>query len=175
VLDRAGTGNNGSTCNAKITIASNPVMRKSPFAGMLFNGLGRPIKLDGYCSTLPASMGGNKTPIIDESELYDNEPGWVQDYHAGLLRGNPPLGFQQAPSRLRRLTVEEAALLQTFPISYKFQGSQCSKFKQIGNAVPCNLGLQLAAMFQNILKQSDKDINIPFMKSRQLSLFGVDL
>ena len=48
-------------------------MRKSPYAGMLFNGLGRPIKIDGYSATLPASMGGNKTPIIDEESPLSKE------------------------------------------------------------------------------------------------------
>lgn len=72
VLDKAGTGNNASVCNAKITLASNPILRKSPYAGMLFNGLGRPTKIDGYSATLPASMGGNKTPIIDENELFES-------------------------------------------------------------------------------------------------------
>ena len=171
-LDRAGTGNNSSTCKAKITLTPNPVMRKSPFAGMLFNGLGRPVKLDGYCATLPASMGGNKTPIIDERELYDNEPGWVQQYHAGLLIGKKPLEFQEAPSMLRRLTVEEAAILQTFPPSYRFQGSQSSKFKQIGNAVPCNLGSQVASMLKAALGKHDNDIQIIDTKPIQPELFG---
>lgn len=152
VLDKAGTGNNTSICNAKITLTSNPVMRKSPFAGMLFNGAGRPVKLDGYCATLPASMGGNKTPIIDELELYENSVGWVQNYHQGLLNGETPLTYQNAPARLRRLTVEEASLLQTFPLDYNFCGSQSSKFKQIGNAVPCNLAYNVARMIKDIIE-----------------------
>ena len=81
VLDRAGTGNNSSVCRAKITLAEKPVLRKSPYAGMLFNGLGRPTKIDGYSATLPASMGGNKTPIVDERELYDGEKPWIEGYH----------------------------------------------------------------------------------------------
>lgn len=151
VLDRAGSGNNNSLCKAKITLTSNPVMRKSPFAGMLFNGLGRPVKIDGYCATLPASMGGNKTPIIDEEELYDNRDGWVQKYHSALMAGGDPLTFQEAPKRLRRLTVEEASVLQTFPLNYEFCGSQSSRFKQIGNAVPCNLGYSIARMMMECL------------------------
>ena len=151
ILNKAGTGNNQSICKAKITLTPNPVMRKSPFAGMLFNGLGRPVKIDGYCATLPASMGGNKTPIIDEEELYGNKPGWVQKYHEGLLKGESPMEYQIAPQRLRRLTVEEAAILQTFPLDYNFCGSQSSKFKQIGNAVPCNLGYNVARMMSDCL------------------------
>lgn len=146
VLDRVGIGNNTSICKAKITLTPNPILRKSPFAGMLFNGLGRPIKIDGYCSTLPASMGGNKTPIIDNDVLYNNKVGWIEQYHASILAGKKPMNYQDAPARLRRLTVEEAAVLQTFPLNYNFHGSQSSKFKQIGNAVPCNLSYSIAKM-----------------------------
>jgi len=173
VLDRAGTGNNSSTCKAKITLAPKPIMRKSPFAGMLFNGLGRPVKLDGYCSTLPASMGGNKTPIIDENELYANAPGWVQQYHNGLLSGNSPSEFMETPAFLRRLTVEEAAILQTFPHDHIFQGSQSSKFKQIGNAVPPNLGRQVAAMLKKYLLAEKNEQNIIYFTLTQKKLFEV--
>ncbi len=170
-LDRAGTGNNVSLCKAKITLTPKPVLRKSPFAGMLFNGLGRPIRLDGYCSTLPASMGGNKTPIIDEEELYSNAPGWVQEYHASIMSGNPPPSFKEAPSRLRRLTVEEAALLQTFSREYVFVGSQTSKYKQIGNAVPCELAHQVGRMLFDYLESTQ--IEKKLIPSVQHSLFGV--
>ena len=60
-LGKAGTETNPETCTAKITFATRPIMRKSPYAGMYFNGQGRPINIDGYANTLPASMGGNKT------------------------------------------------------------------------------------------------------------------
>lgn len=151
VLDRAGTGNNTSTCKAKITLAANPIMRKSPYAGMIFNGLGRPVKIDGYCSTLPASMGGNKTPIIDENTLYEHQEPWVESYHKEISEDISKAKFTLAPSFLRRLTVEEAALIQSFPIEYEFQGSQSSKYTQIGNAVPCNLGRAVAQMVIDVL------------------------
>ncbi len=169
VLDKAGTGNNKSLCKAKITMTPNPVLRKSPYAGMLFNGLGRPVKLDGYCATLPASMGGNKTPIIDEEELYGNAEAWIKKYHEKLINGEPAYPFQEAPNRLRRLTVEEAALLQSFPITYEFCGSQSSKFTQIGNAVPCNLAYNIARMMEDCLLNGELE-NIIIKMSYQLEI-----
>ena len=152
VLDRAGEGNNTSVCNARITLTPNPVMRKSPYAGMLFNGLGRPLKLDGYSATLPASMGGNKTPIIDESALYDNERPWVEDYHERVM-SNPEIAkTETVPSKMRRLTIDEARVLQTFPLEYEFCGSQCAQYTQIGNAVPCNLARAVCSMVIDVLK-----------------------
>lgn len=52
-LGRAGTSRNSRVCKAKVTFAARPVMRSSPYAGMMFNGQGRPLDLDGYASTLP--------------------------------------------------------------------------------------------------------------------------
>lgn len=151
-LDKAGTGNNRSTCNAKITLTTNPVLRKSAYAGMLFNGLGRPLKLDGYSATLPASMGGNKTPIIDEHALYCNSRPWVEVYHERLQKDITIAQNEVVPSFLRRLTVDEARVIQTFPLEYRFSGSQSSQYTQIGNAVPCNLAKAVCTMVIDVLK-----------------------
>jgi DNA (cytosine-5)-methyltransferase 1 len=133
-LPPPGVAPNLGVCGAKVVPAKKPVLRRSPFAGMLFNGQGRPIDLGSAVNTLPASMGGNRTPIVDEAELREGRPPWVAAYHARLLRGLPPLAA--APDRLRRLTVTEAALLQTFPAAFRFEGKQNSQYAQIGNAVP---------------------------------------
>lgn len=157
ILDRAGRGNNKNVCNAKVTFCQKPVMRKSPYAGMIFNGLGRPIRINGYCATLPASMGGNKTPIIDEEELYNNKRSFVEQYHKGLANGDIKPELKEAPKRLRRLTVEEAAAIQTFPLGYKFMGSRTAMYKQIGNAVPCNMARQIAKMIKVELDEIEKE------------------
>ena len=139
-LGRAGTEANPNTCTAKITFATHPIMRKSPYAGMYFNGQGRPIDIDGYANTLPASMGGNKTPFIDEDYLYgDADSDWVVDYHKGLVAGTIIPVFKEAPDRLRRITIKEAARIQSFPDDYIFCGNKGKIYTQIGNAVPCKL------------------------------------
>lgn len=151
ILDKAGTGNNMNLAKARITMTTKPVIRKSPYAGMLFNGAGRPVRLDGYCHTLPATMGGNRTPIVDEEALHNGDTNWIEQYHERLRSGQPPMTQKEAPKRLRRLTTQEAALLQTFPPGYSFAGSQSSIFRQIENAVPCNLGHAVASMVSRSL------------------------
>lgn len=167
VLDRAGKGNNKGTCKAKVTLAEHPILRKSPYAGMIFNGLGRPTRVDGYCATLPASMGGNKTPIIDEHELYEGEEPWVKKYHEQVMRDPSVAKFMPAPPFLRRLTVQEAALLQTFPLEYEFCGSQSSQYTQIGNAVPCNLGKAVVSMVIDVLREKNK---ISYLHGTQMAI-----
>lgn len=154
-LGPAGTPGNPKTCNAKITIAATPVMRRSPYAGMMFNGLGRPVKLDGVSCTLPASMGGNKTPIIDEGFLFHGKENWIENYHARLWRGEPPLGMDDAPDDLRRMTLREAALIQTFPDDYQFAGPISSQYTQIGNAVPCGLAEAVACAVVDAIRGAD--------------------
>ena len=51
----------------------------------------------------------------------------------------------------RTLTVREAAILQTFPEWYKFSGTEQSKFKQIGNAVPPMMAYHIARKVKSIL------------------------
>lgn len=144
-LGRAGTERNPATCTAKITFAEHPVMRKSAYAGMYFNGQGRPINIDGYSNTLPASMGGNKTPFVDEEYLYGGAGSdWVADYHRGLLDGSIIPEMKEAPGRLRRITIKEAAKIQTFPDDYIFCGNKGKIYTQIGNAVPCKMAEAVA-------------------------------
>ena len=147
-----GTPGNDSRCIAKITTAKAPVLRRSPFAGMLFNGAGRPLNLDAPSFTLAASMGGNKTPIIDQRVLeFEDTESWVVDYHSELWETNGQSVVNDVPDHLRRLTVEEASAIQTFPLGLKWQGRQSSRFKQIGNAVPPRLGLAAALALKNAL------------------------
>jgi DNA (cytosine-5)-methyltransferase 1 len=157
-LGPAGTPGNTRVCRAKVTMAARPVLRRSPYAGMLFNGQGRPINPDGVSATLHASMGGNKTPIVDEEHVYRNQPAWIESYHAHLMKGGDPLPFEGAPPFLRRLTVDEAIRIQTFPADYDFVGSQGQVFTQIGNAVPCRLANGVGLVVQDILSNEYADM-----------------
>ncbi|OAK13801.1 DNA cytosine methyltransferase [Bacillus wiedmannii] len=169
-LGPAGSPNNPMTCTAKVTLALNPIMRKSPYAGMIFNGMGRPLNLEDISNTLPASMGGNKTPIVDEALLHQNaEDSWVENYHKALLEKTITSEYKEAPSRLRRLTIKEAALIQTFPEDYLFCGSKTAIYKQIGNAVPCKLSEVVAST----LIEELRNITIPVHEQHQLSLLAM--
>ncbi len=57
---------------------------------------------------------------------------------------NPSKGRFVHPTCHRGLTVREAALLQTFPSTWQFEGGVDSRAQQVGNAVPVKLGAALA-------------------------------
>ena len=48
------------------------------------------------------------------------------------------------PEELRPLSVQEYAAIQTFPHDYVFEGNLTDKYRQIGNAVPCEFGKAIA-------------------------------
>lgn len=55
------------------------------------------------------------------------------------------------PKETRPLTVREYARIQTFPDDWEFVGSTSSQYKQIGNAVPVNLGFHIGLAMRKML------------------------
>jgi len=64
----------------------------------------------------------------------------------------PSCGRFVHPDQDRGLSIREAALIQSFPADYIFEGRFDDKYKQIGNAVPPIFSLQLAVHLTTLLK-----------------------
>jgi len=130
---------------AKIVFAKNPILRRSPYAGMLLNGKGRPLNLDGPSHTIPASAGGNRTHILDPE-------GIIKQYHSELIAGGKP-----KPGEITgctRLTIRQSARLQTFPDWFEFVGRRNQQYAQIGNAVPPEFAAIVAKALREALELS---------------------
>ena len=57
--------------------------------------------------------------------------------------------------QLRTITIREAALLQSFPMDYKFVASNPYCFKMIGNAVPVLFAKGIAEAMYDVLKSKE--------------------
>jgi len=105
-----------------------------------------PIKLQKEYMRGSFYMGGGKTGMA--RRLSWNEPSLT-------LTCSPAQKQTERchPGETRPLTVREYARIQTFPDEWSFEGSTSSQYKQIGNAVPANLGYHigkcLIAMLEN--------------------------
>jgi DNA (cytosine-5)-methyltransferase 1 len=53
------------------------------------------------------------------------------------------------PLEIRPLNIRESARIQSFPDTWEFLGSVSSQYKQIGNAVPVNLGFHIGTYIYN--------------------------
>ena len=126
---------NGQPPDCPVVYAKYPDMRPSPYAGHIYNGGGRPIDLSKPCHTILASAGGYKTHWLDPEHV-------ALKYHKHLRSGGAP--WEGTVPGARRLTVEESALIQTFPKWLTFAGKRSAQYTQIGDAVPPLLAEHMA-------------------------------
>lgn len=120
----------GEAPNCPVKFARFPDLRPSPYAGHIYNGGGRPIDPDGPCHTILASAGGYKTHWFDTQSI-------AAEYHAHLKAGGKPREGEVPGAR--RMSVEESAIVQTFPKGMRFAGRKSSQYTQVGDAVPPDL------------------------------------
>jgi DNA (cytosine-5)-methyltransferase 1 len=73
--------------------------------------------------------------------------------------------------RRRRITVREAARLQSFPDWFEFVGNETQKYNQIGNAVAPNFAYHLAKNIKKHLQGETSDIGYSITEDNQLVLF----
>jgi len=62
------------------------------------------------------------------------------------------------PSEVRPFSVRENARIQSFPDSWIFKGPLGAEYKQIGNAVPCNLAKEIGIKIIETLKELDNHV-----------------
>ena len=81
-------------------------------------------------------MGGGKTGILRRPSL--DEPGLT-------VLTTPQMKQTERchPLEVRPFSIRENARIQSFPDEWEFVGTVASQYKQIGNAVPCNLAMEL--------------------------------
>lgn len=74
---------------------------------------------------------------------------------------NPSKGRFVHPTEHHGITVRQAARIQTFPDSFKFVGGLTAAGRQIGNAVPVELGKHLISYIKQHLIDDHADVSAP--------------
>ena len=135
----------------KYTPAKHAVMQQVPEGGYW-----RSLPLAVQQSYMGASfyLGGGKTGMA--RRLSWDEPSLT-------LTCNPAQKQTERchPSETRPLTVREYARIQSFPDSWAFSGSTAAQYRQIGNAVPVNLGYHIGqAVIAMLNNQFDNSLDV---------------
>ena len=101
-----------------------------------------------------------KNMNVKTTRVKEGQHGLVRLDPNGLspsIRSNSlqPLHYLETENRC--ISVREAACIQGFPIDYEFHGSINSQYKQVGNAVPIELGSAIAYCVRDVLMYEYQD------------------
>lgn len=96
-------------------------------------------------------MGGGKTGIL--RRLSFDEPSLTV-----LTTPQMKQTDRCHPSEVRPFSVRENARIQSFPDDWEFKGAMGAKYKQVGNAVPCNLAKEIGKSIINTLKKIEENV-----------------
>lgn len=104
-------------------------------------------------------MEGGRTGILRRLSL--DEPGLT-------VLTSPQMKQTERchPLEVRPFSIRENARIQSFPDEWEFTGTLASKYKQIGNAVPCNLAKEIGLNIKKALGEvkMDKNYKLDFIK-----------
>ncbi len=136
-------------CNVPKSVGSKyPESKKSVLDLVPPKGYWRDLPVDIQKEFMGASfyLGGGKTGMA-------RRIGW--DEPCLTLTCSPAQKQTERchPDETRPFTVREYARIQTFPDNWQFSGPISQQYKQIGNAVPVNLGCEVGYSIINFLNQ----------------------
>lgn len=116
-----------------------------------------PVKLQKQYMGASYFLGGGKTGMA--RRLAWSEPSLT-------LTCNPAQKQTERchPSETRPLNVREYARIQSFPDSWLFSGSTAAQYKQIGNAVPVNLGYHIGKCVIAMIEKKIDDATMVCIK-----------
>jgi site-specific DNA-cytosine methylase len=101
----------------------------------------------------PALVGGSDRRGGADLGPTGSKKAWATLGVNGNSLGDEPPGADFPPDGQPKLTVEQAALIQSFPSDWKFFGGKTSRYRQVGHAMPPPLaravGLAVAAAIRS--------------------------
>ncbi len=133
-------------------------LRRYAFAATYAEHVGKNPKLQDFPNALlPAhsNIGGTTLPFPDRFKVQrSNRVASTITAHIAK-DGNYYIHYD--PVQCRSLSVREAARLQTFPDNYHFDGPRTEQYRQIGNAVPPYLAMQIGELVADILDKAKSE------------------